>query len=376
MAFLYLDKTPLDKHFIQQIHDADGKIILAITGGGASSVTKLLAVPGASSTVLSAFIPYHDEELATYLGGKPETACSSRTARAMAMVAWQRAQQLELEVPVFGVGCTAALATNRDRRGADRCFIAIQSVELTAEIAVIFDKSGRSREEEEHLCSTLILGFIAEILGIEVEYPAELRDTDTITRNKKIAEPAWQDIYSGLASVAPSGIIPELIFPGAFNPMHQGHRQMVEYAQKQLAKPVTLEISVTNVEKPPLDFIELQSRCEALQDCPMVFSNAPTFVEKCRLFSGAIFLVGIDTLVRIAAPKYYGLSEEKRDQALQEISSLGNQFLVFGRQTAKGFETLDDQDIPRVLAELCIGVNEDDFREDISSTDIRAGESD
>ncbi len=361
----------LDKHFIQQIHDADGKIILAITGGGASSVTKLLAVPGASNTLLSAFIPYHDEELTAYLGEKPETACSSKTARTMAMVAWQRARELEREGPVFGVGCTAALATNRDRRGTDRCFVAIQSAERTTEIAVTFDKSGRSREKEEHLCSTLVLGFIAESLGIEIEYLAELRKTDTVTRNKINAEPAWQDLYSQRTSVTPLSNSPELIFPGTFNPMHQGHQRMVDYAQRQLGKPVTLEISVTNVDKPPLDFIEMHTRCEALQDWPLAFSNAPTFVEKCRLFPGTTFLVGIDTLMRIIALKYYDSSEEKRDQVLQEISSLGNKFLVFGRQTAQGFLTLSDLDIPASLAERCIGVSQEDFMEDISSTEIR-----
>jgi hypothetical protein len=81
--------------------------------------------------------------------------------------------------------------------------------------------------------------------------------------------------------------------------------------------------------------------------------------------------VGIDTLMRIIALKYYDSSEEKRDQVLQEISSLGNKFLVFGRQTAQGFLTLSDLDIPASLAERCIGVSQEDFMEDISSTEIR-----
>jgi len=59
----------LDNEFIQQIHNQDGKFVLAVTGGGASALAKLLAVPGASNTLLCAFIPYHDKELNHYLGG-------------------------------------------------------------------------------------------------------------------------------------------------------------------------------------------------------------------------------------------------------------------------------------------------------------------
>ena len=371
----------MDNEFIQQIHNQDGRIVLAVTGGGASALAKLLAVPGASNTLLSAFIPYHDKELNHYLGGSPGPACSSQTARALAMVSWQRARKLEQEVPVYGVGCTAALATNRQRRGDDRCFVAIQSAESTMEIAVTFDKSDRNREEEESLCSTLILGFIAGALGIDVDYLGGFRKTDSITRKQKTADPSWQALITGGTKVTATNNPPVLVFPGAFNPMHNGHVKMAEYAEKLIGEKVTLEISIFNVDKPPLDFIEMQSRYDALQEEPsavlnkwaLVFSNAPTFVEKCRLFPGATFIVGIDTLKRIVEMKYYDSSKDKRDQALQEIDNLGNRFVVFGRRTSEGFITLADQDLPASLSNNCINVTEEDFREDMSSTEKRDG---
>lgn len=363
----------LDNEFIRQIHQQDGKFILAITGGGASAITKLLAVPGASNTLLSAHIPYHDKELARYLGEKPQSACSSRTARALAMVSWQRARKLKQTVPVYGVGCTAALATNRQRRGDDRCLVAIQSAESTMEIGVTFDKSDRDRLEQESLCSTLILGLIAAALDINIDFLAAFHPNDVITRDQMKAEASWQALMTGDTKLIGAHNPPALVFPGAFNPMHQGHVKMTEYAEKLTGEKLTLEISIFNVDKPPLDFIEMRSRRDALQNWPLVFSNAPTFVEKCRLFPGTTFVVGVDTLQRIVELKYYDSNINTRDRALQEIDHLGNRFIVFGRQTGEGFTTLDDLDLPASLSSSCVGVTGEDFREDISSTEKRAG---
>ena len=45
---------------------------------------------------------------------------------------------------------------------------------------------------------------------------------------------------------------------------------------------------------------------------------------------------------------------------------------VFGRQLADGFQTLSGLELPPALAALCEEVPADQFREDISSSEIRA----
>ncbi len=152
----------MDNSLIKLIHQGDKKFAIVLAGGGASAISKLLEVPGASNTLLSAFIPYHEAEMSHYLGGKPDSACSSKTARALAMVAWQRAKEIAPSEATFGIGVTAALATNRTRRGQDRCFLAIQGIESTRVIEVVFDKADRTRIEEEEVCSELILKLIGE----------------------------------------------------------------------------------------------------------------------------------------------------------------------------------------------------------------------
>ena len=101
-----------------------------VTGGGTTALSRLLGVPGASRTLLEATIPYAQTALTAYLGNTPAQAASSQTARALAMAAFQRARQLTAsqgatasdadqgrETPLFGLGASAALVTDRSRRG-------------------------------------------------------------------------------------------------------------------------------------------------------------------------------------------------------------------------------------------------------------------
>ena len=79
---------------VQQIHDSHTLIVLAATGGGSRAIADLLEVPGASRTLLEAFVPYSDQAMIDYLGSRPDEFCSNRTARAMAMAAFLHARKL------------------------------------------------------------------------------------------------------------------------------------------------------------------------------------------------------------------------------------------------------------------------------------------
>lgn len=147
---------------------------------------------------------------------------------------------------------------------------------------------------------------------------------------------------------------------------------MHEVAERLLGGPVDSELSVTNVDKPSLDFTEMAARLALFPADHVVWlTRAPTFVEKSRLFPGVTFVVGADTITRIGEPRYYGGDTAARDRAIAEIAGNGCRFLVFGRQTAERFETLDALELPAALRSLCTGVAETDFREDISSTELR-----
>jgi hypothetical protein len=190
------------------------------------------------------------------------------------------------------------------------------------------------------------------------------------------ADSSWTELLLGQrTSVSigddPSAPSPAVLFPGAFNPLHGGHSRMAEVAAARCGGPVTFEMSIVNVDKPPLDFIEIADRLEQITDRRVLLSRAPTFVEKAHLVPGCLFVVGIDTLERIGQPRYYGGDVAQRDAAIDTIADQGCRFLVFGRALGDDFVTLSDVQLPERLRRLCDFVPEREFREDVSSTQLR-----
>ena len=167
---------------------------------------------------------------------------------------------------------------------------------------------------------------------------------------------------------------PRCLLPGSFNPVHEGHRRMLALAAARLGAGGAYELAILNPDKPPLSSGEAAHRLAGFSDAEAVWlTRAPTFPEKARIFPGATFAVGVDTIVRIAEPRYYGGPEG----LAAALSVLGQcRFLVFGRRTTAGFETLESTALPAPLAALCEGVPEADFRIDVSSTELRRGRAD
>ncbi len=166
--------------------------------------------------------------------------------------------------------------------------------------------------------------------------------------------------------------IPKAVFPGAFNPLHDGHRRIVEASAKILDIPTEFELSVSNVDKPPLGRREVAWRVSQVPAEQAVWvTHAATFVEKARLFPKCVFVVGADTIARIADARYYGDDLARREVAIDDIARQGCRFLVFGRLLGDGFRTLADLPLPERLRDLSEEVLAHQFRVDISSTGLR-----
>ena len=225
---------------------------------------------------------------------------------------------------------------------------------------------------------------LAEASGVDVaqayaRLDKKLRGQETIVRHTQIAEPEWTRLLLGetkCIGCADAGV-PRIVFPGAFHPLHHGHAKMAQFAAERLGGEVAYELSVTNVDKPPLDFVEIFERLRLIREQDparnVLLTAAPTFREKAALVPGATFLVGADTVVRIADPKYYRGDEGRRDQALAAIAQAGCRFLVFGRQLGERFTCLSDVALPAELQAICEEVSQGEFHEDVSSTELRRG---
>ncbi len=371
---------------VRAIHDAPTRIALAITGGGSRAIAELAEVPGASRTLLEAVVPYAAESLAGWLGYRPEQSCSPRTARAMAMTAYQRAGRLARPIDgdqltgLAGIACTASLASDRPKRGPHRAHVAMQTAAVTVTHGLELCKGRRSRAEEERLVARLVLNLIAEACELEQRLSLELVEGEVVEKTRTVAPQAWRDLLAGridavgwdLAGLVARGGAAKAVLPGAFNPLHGAHRRMAQVAAEMLAAPVEFELSILNVDKPFLDFTEIAERVAQFTPGTRIWlSRAARFEEKARLFPGVTFVVGADTMARIAQMRYYGGQPSACEAAIARIAAHGSRFLVFGRVAEGKFTSLADLDLPESLRRLAREVRETAFRDDICSTELR-----
>jgi hypothetical protein len=379
------------EELIRRIHAASGQMVLVVTGGGSRAISDLLGIPGGSRTILEAIVPYSAAALIDFLHGQPEHFCSAPGARSMAMAAFERARYLQSverrradasgtteDSPVFGIACTASLVSDRPKRGAHRIHVACQSATTTTTQSVELIKGQRTRAEEEAVAADLVLKAIAEALQLDSLPKILLSDDESILQERTNAPRPWQELLLGQSRTVYCGVDersthPRAIFPGAFNPLHSAHERMAEIAAQILGIPAHFEISIQNVDKPLLDYTEIETRAKQFTEkrLPLWLTRAPTFVEKAALFPGASFIVGADTLARIGHCRYYGHDPAAVDAAMQQIAQHGCRFLVFGRLVNSQFGSLADLELPTSLRKMCDEVPASQFREDISSTELR-----
>lgn len=167
---------------------------------------------------------------------------------------------------------------------------------------------------------------------------------------------------------------------------------------------VLFEMSLTNADKPAMEASEasrrvalfgelFDSRDNAPDDWGVLLTSAPLFIDKVRMMkkylvpSGATFLpnkrqitfvIGTDTMVRIINPKYYGGEYNNMLKAVREMGSEGVHFVVGGRleQNKNGsdkFVTGEEElsGLPSDVKAFFTIIQEEDFRVDISSTELR-----
>ena len=372
------------QHLISTLHASGWKAALAITGGGSGAIGELLRIPGGSRLLLEAQVPYDTTALAKFLGFEPAQACSADTAIAMARAAEVRAANLApTGTDVIGLGATAALVSDRPRRGEHRLHVACSSAAGTSHCTAVLAKGRRDRAGEEDIVSRTIILFLARACGVAAPAPATLLDADeTFTEVHTRSTDAIDDLVGGGVSrvtAQPDGQLllsaprPPILMPGSFNPVHAGHVTLAQVAQDLKQQPVAFEISVTNVDKPPLAGTIIRNRVAQFSwKAPVELTRAPTFVEKSRLFPRTTFVIGADTAERLFVAKYYG-DEDRMHLALEEIGQSGSSFLVAVRvDTAGRLRALGDVAVPRRYVDLFAEIPEHRFRLDTSSSEIRA----
>jgi hypothetical protein len=215
-----------------------------------------------------------------------------------------------------------------------------------------------------------------------------------------------------------------IVYSGSFNPVHEGHIKLVLAALKTRGwtpdqasvrpnPPVIFELPPFNADKAAIEISEVEKRLLQfdtrrnklfadynLTNVAVCVTTKPLFVQKTEIFRNGIFVVGADTFVRIVEPKWYApkttdssLTAEEREQvalngmiaALAKMFTRGCSFIVGGRlvKATNQFETLSSIWSQSPVAKLLPAENfnmfaeipEEEFRLDLSSTEIRNRES-
>tara|TARA_B100001167_G_scaffold99260_1_gene60518 strand:- start:161 stop:547 length:387 start_codon:yes stop_codon:yes gene_type:complete len=127
-----------------------------------------------------------------------------------------------------------------------------------------------------------------------------------------------------------------------------------------------------NVDKPSLSIDELLLRIPNFSsDEKIIITNSSKFIDKVKIFPNTCFVVGYDTAVRILDESYLS-DNETLDEFLNMVSSRNCFFIVAGRVDENGkFNNLKSDQIKEKYRSLFMIIGEEDFRSDISSTDIR-----
>lgn len=363
------------RELVQKIHVSPFKAALAITGGGAEAIGELLRYGGGSATVLEAVVPYDQKAFDNFVRGKPDKYCSPGAARDLAMAAFQRAVGFaNTSENIVGVGASCSLVKDGSERAGreHHVYISTQTEYETVSYTLSLHGHGYNREQEEKLAAEAIV----EALG----NACKINSNELNPEAKAVASPQLRNVVLGEQKVltlesALSYHGKEIIFPGAFNPLHEQHANMAAKVAELFGQKVDLELCVRNVDKPALNYLEIEARIAQLREYTnsgwlknLHLTSTPTFAEKALAFPLARFLVGWDTFRRISDPKYGDL-----EKVIKTFQSQGTHFLVFHRimDGKSSAEESIDQIHPKLLEIATIFPQETLPPIEISSTAIR-----
>lgn len=370
------------KNTIAAIHNTPHQAVIEFAGAGSEALYWLHQVAGSSRTILEATDRYAADSLAGLLGFTPSQFTSIEVSQLMANRAYLRAKALSDSADLTGLGCTATIATDRTKKGGHRCHVSVQTGESLTTYSLTMTKGSRNREHEEQLVSGLVVNALAKACGVsEMELPLQPEESlisqegDDSLMNW-LGEQSLQYISVDAQGIITAGNCLEnvVVFPGSYNPLHDGHRRLAAVARQRLSKDVCFEITLKNADKDQISWAEARQRADQFKHFGTVlFTQVALFSQKANIFPNSAFVIGTDTVARLIQPRFYDDDVEKMHQSFKEIQQSGCRFLVAGRESDGQFITLSDIEIPPAYQCLFEEIPESEFRMDISSTAIREG---
>jgi nicotinic acid mononucleotide adenylyltransferase len=329
----------MNKEIVDKINQSPYKAFFAIAGGGQSFIGDYCNISGASQTVIGAIIPYSQVVFEKFIKGKVDTFASPEGSRKLAVASFNECLGAGVDFDnAIGIGASSAVGKDHERNGrVHKIHVTVHCAKFT-QTNSLFLQAGRTREEEDAMISKLILDLLTyAALDINLG-PVPLRLGEYFNVDSTKADPSVVELLKGKTEfIQYNGTTGKflVVYPGSWNPLHDGHEQIAKLASEIMDTPVTFELTIKNTEKPELDFVDLERRVQQFntKNYPLILTKASTFVKKIQMLrewhpdKQLVMVVGADTWNRIWDEKYgYTISQLRYYFDLFRVK-----FLVFGR---------------------------------------------
>jgi hypothetical protein len=359
------------------------RVFVAATGAGAGIQASLWSVPGSSAFLVGAAFPYAAHEAERFLGFRPARFCDEDTAVELAIAAYLRGQEAALadasgpgKASVIGLGLTASVASLAPHRGDHRVLVAslgeggatVWSTRLPKGTGAV------QRSLDGELADRLGIRAILTAAGITGEggFPpgvevSRRQLSETELRALLYRRPVFGPGGSREASAGTRDLV---LFPGSFDPCHDGHRMIVDAVERQYLRRTAYAVTADPVHKPALRAVDLLDRVASIRLAGgraasiVLTEHDPLFIDKARQFPGAGIALGVDALLRMLDPSW----GPDVGEMLEAFRRLRTTFYVVGRVVDGRWTTIDDAPIPDAFRDLFKSV---DGRQDVSSTELR-----
>lgn len=316
---------------LHRLMDTPMRIFASASGAGAGIQQILWNAPGASAYLAGAHFPYSQEMTTEFLGFRPEKFVCLEEAMDMAFAAYMKADNGDPTKRFIGLGLTAAVATQVEHKGDHRIHAVVVTHDRVLASEVVLPKEGPEvRVRDGRLADTIGLELILSAAGLVPE-SARLAYCEAMQGQclKDISEAARTHFFKrplftryGQRLPVPEAR-PLTLFPGAFNPPHEGH-----FANA--GEDVLFQITAAPPHKPALTLTEMLERVKHFRGKrDLVFTeDGALYIEKARRFPHSTFIIGTDALERMLDPKW-GVEVLP---LLTEFVSLGVTFKVTTRE--------------------------------------------
>lgn len=347
------------------IHDrlikSNAVLHVTCTGAGLDLQRALWSTPGCSAYLAACRFPYSQAEVDRVLGFRHEgSSCSGGMAALLAESSYLAAARDAGGRPIVAVGVSAAAATTRVLKGGTRahiCVLTDNSIRVASDHLPDGPGAVARRDGDRHITRTA-----ADVLSVALSTDSNKYDCAEHASRLALAPFFFPE---GMRASDPK--LPGLYLPGSFNPLHDGHLEMIHSAQEKTGDNVTLLLCADHPYKPGASYQELLRRIAAINNSchsVMVTRGETLFLDIARARPGSTIIIGADTMQRMLDPQW---GPEVRPM-LDEFAALGVQFLVMGREIDGKWVTCRDVSVPWPRCQLFQPLP---GRHDISSSELR-----